>query len=142
MEMFSKNVIIETVTKQTEDGESAVYKNNYSGRLFYKKGCFFIFYEEHTEDGVHSADCSIRAERDKVEIKRTGNFTSLMIYEQGKSHNSVYETPYGGMQVTVKPSKVLTALDENGGKIFLDYSLDLAGQKFKNNVVINVSISQ
>lgn len=142
MEKFSKNVIIETVTKQTENGESAVYNNKYKGRLFYKNGDFFIFYEETTEEGQHCADCSIRAGRDKVEIKRTGSFTSLLIYEKGKNHKSVYETPYGGMPVSIKPYRVLTALDENGGKIFLDYVLSLAGQEFENSVVIKISVSQ
>ena len=74
----------------------------------------------------------------RVEICRNGAYGTNIVYEQGKVYKTVYKMPYGEMPMVVKPSRVLTALDEDGGKIYLDYKMSLAGQEFDNKIIIAI----
>ncbi len=138
MENFSKNVEIEIKTVQASDGDKTSYVNKYSGKMFFKNDTFHIYYDETSDTLDKNIKTVVHATYGKVEICRNGTYSTRLVYESGKVYKTVYKMPYGEMPMVIKPSRVLTALDENGGKICLDYRMSLAGQDFENNVVITI----
>ena len=48
-----------------------------------------------------------------------------MIFEKGKCHTGHYETPYGDFTISVTANEVDVSIDENGGKISIDYIMDI-----------------
>ena len=42
---------------------------------------------------------------------------------------SLYDTPYGTLELRVKTNSVFMNVDDNGGKISVDYDISLSGQK-------------
>ena len=135
---LKREVIVTVSTIQKEDGEKDSFSNEYKGTLFVKNGKYFIFYTEYGEEGDKMSDSVIRCDGENVEIKRTGAYSSVLAFSRGKEYKTVYSTPYGGMPVSLKCKNVLCAIDSQGGKLILDYKMNIADKNYENNVTISV----
>ncbi len=62
-----------------------------------------------------------------VSIIRYGQMSHSFVIEQGVRHYSVYTTPYGPLEMCVHGRKVVNNMTENGGRIELDYAVELKG---------------
>ena len=71
-------------------------------------------------------------EPERVTLLRMGNVSSEMVFEEGRRHMSLYSTPYGSMEVGILARKLRSTLDQNGGKLEINYDIEinhtLAGQ--------------
>lgn len=140
MNNLKRDVCVSVYTVQKdEDGKSEI-KASYDGVMYLKSGIYYIFYTEYSEDGEQTAQCRIKCSKGEVEIRREGSYSSRLCFEAGKTYKTVYNTPYGTMPVSIKAKTVVVAVDENGGKILLDYSMSLAGKDFQNNVTIALEV--
>ncbi len=63
---------------------------------------------------------------------RLGEFNSEMVFEEGRRHLSLYQTPYGDLSVGIRANRVRNSLGMNGGDLEIDYAIEidhaLAGQ--------------
>ena len=140
MDNSRKNVTVNVCTVQKDkDGKSTI-EASYDGVMYYKSGVFYVFYTEYSEDGEETAKCRLKLDHDEVEIKREGAYGSRLSFRQGSSFKSMYNTPYGSMPVEIKTKKCINAVDNQGGKIVLDYRMSIAGNEFDNNVAIILQI--
>ena len=140
MENLKRDVSVSVYTVQKdEDGKSEI-NADYKGTMYYKSGVYHVFYTEYSEEGEALSKCRIKCGDGIVEIKREGNYSSRLQFQQGKTFKTVYRTPYGDMPVVIKTKRVLSAVDSVGGKIILDYSMSLAGKDFSNNVVVALEV--
>ena len=48
-------------------------------------------------------------------LTRSGKVNSQMVFEEGKQHTSLYETPFGELTIDIQTSKLLHNLTERGG---------------------------
>ena len=64
-------------------------------------------------------------EGSSVSILREGQVNSQMVFETGRRHLTMYNTPYGTMAIGVKTRKMKVDLDETGGSIEIDYALEV-----------------
>ena len=70
---------------------------------------------------------------------RVGEFNSQLVFQEGRRHLSMYNTPYGAMTIGVNTRHLLARLTDQGGDIEVDYSVEvdhaLAGRNiFRINV--------
>lgn len=137
---LKKEVLIRVNTIQKDEEGKSDISAIYNGVMYMKSGAILLFYSEFSEDGEKTADCRIKLSDTSVEIKRSGAYSSRLIFEQGKVYKTVYNTPYGQLPVVVKTAKVISAVDEFGGKVLLDYKMDIAGRKFINSVSIRIEL--
>ncbi len=110
---------------------------------FEKKGDnYFISYNESEMTGMDGAMTLITVEDDDtVTMLRTGGFTSAMVFNVGKRNLCHYETPEGDFTITASARKIINRLNENGGTLSLNYSLDFNNEHMSdNNVFIKIII--
>ena len=90
------------------------------------EGCL----EPDGDDGYTLSTFQI--ERDRVTLLRVGEVNSQMVFEEGRRHLSMYDTPYGALSVGINTRKMRAELDARGGSIEIDYAIEidhaLAGQ--------------
>ena len=139
MEKQKKSVLVKTFTTQKDEDGKTEFSTESQGTMFVKDGEYFVFYTEHDSDGEKMSDGRITILKDTVEIKRSGAYSSRFVFEEGKTKNSLYSTPYGAMPATLKTRKLISAVDNEGGKIILEYSMTVGGRSFDNRVVINIT---
>ena len=59
-----------------------------------------------------------------VIMTREGKLNSRMVFEEGKKHNFLYETPFGATTMGVNTKSISIDLNENGGDMEIDYVVD------------------
>ena len=58
-------------------------------------------------------------------LLRQGSVNSQMIFEVGRKHLSMYETPYGALAVGIETRRLKNTVDEAGGDLEIDYAIEI-----------------
>ena len=82
-----------------------------------------LSYEETELTGMQGTTTSFAVQGKRVTLTRSGTVNSQMIFEEGRQHTSLYETPFGEMSVDIQTSKLLHNLTERGGLMEIKYSI-------------------
>lgn len=106
-----------------------------AGRLVREgEGRYTISYEESELTGMEGTTTVVRVEGPRVTLMREGKVNSLMVFEEGFRHLSMYETPYGSMSVGINTRRMRSTLGESGGDLEIDFAVDI------NNLVAGHNI--
>lgn len=95
------------------------------GTLEYCDGGWDIRYEESDLTGLAGVTTTFRVEPGKITLTRTGKLQSQMVFQEGVSHNSLYQMEFGALMVTVCATRIIAMLDDNGGMIDLVYGIEI-----------------
>ena len=82
-----------------------------------------IAYDETSLTGMEGTTTTFLVKGNQVVLTRTGTVNSQMIFEEGKQHTSLYETPFGELAVDIQTSRLLHNLSERGGVMEIKYSI-------------------
>ena len=85
-----------------------------------------LSYEETELTGMAGTTTTFEVQEKKVILTRSGKVNSQMIFEEGRQHTSLYETPFGELPVDIQTSKLLHNLTERGGLMEIKYSIAVA----------------
>ena len=85
-----------------------------------------LSYEETELTGMAGTTTTFEVHEKKVVLTRSGKVNSQMIFEEGRQHTSLYETPFGELPVDIQTSKLLHNLTERGGLMEIKYSIAVA----------------
>lgn len=86
---------------------------------------FLLSYEESALTGMEGTTTTFELRGDQVWLTRTGTVNSQMIFEEGRRHTSLYETPMGDMTIDVLTSRLRHHMTERGGLLEICYSISL-----------------
>ena len=111
------------------------------------RGGFTVSYQESELTGLEGTTTKLHIDGGKVTLLREGNINSQMVFEEGRRHLSMYETPYGELSIGVNTKRMRSTVDEAGGELEIDYAIEidnlLAGQNlFRMNVKKNPTLRQ
>ena len=109
-------------------------------------GCT-ISYQESELTGLEGTTTRVHIDGGRVTLLREGNTNSQMVFEEGRRHLSMYETPYGALSIGVNTRRMRSTLGEAGGDLEIDYAIEIdnliAGQNlFRMNVKKNPALKQ
>ena len=96
-----------------------------AGRLMKDKAGYTLSYQESEITGLEGTLTTIQAEGEQVTLMRMGEFNSQMVFQEGRRHLSMYNTPYGAMSVGVNTRHLLADLSDKGGDIEIDYAIEI-----------------
>lgn len=124
--MEQKNVMISITGLQKLDGESQEpVELITSGILSEVGGGYHLTYRETALTGLEGTITSFQIYPEQVSMVRMGAVCLQMVFEKGRRHLSVYETPYGNLSVGVRTEQMENTLGESGGKIDIKYALEI-----------------
>ena len=120
------NVIISIKGSQTDGKTTDEMELVTEGRLTANSaGGYTVSYEESEITGLEGTTTVLRVEGPRVTLLREGTVNSQMVFEEGRRHLSMYETPYGSLSVGVNTRRMKNTLGENGGDLEIDYALEI-----------------
>ena len=130
---MEKDVIISIKgTQKYENADPDVIELVTEGRLEREGSSYTLSYQESELTGLEGTLTTFQIERDRVTLLRVGEVNSQMVFEEGRRHLSMYDTPYGALSVGINTRKMRAELDARGGSIEIDYAIEidhaLAGQ--------------
>ena len=95
------------------------------GSLEREDGMLTLRYEESELTGLEGTLTTIQVEPERVTMLRTGQVNTQMVFQEGRRHLSMYNTPYGAMTVGVNTRHLYAELDEDGGELEIDYNIGI-----------------
>lgn len=119
------NVIISIKGKQVnEDGPDEMELVT-EGRLICNDKGVLVSYQESELTGLQGTTTMLRINGPVVTLLREGTVNSQMVFEEGRRHLSMYETPYGSMSVGINTRRVKNTIGEFGGDLEIDYAIEI-----------------
>lgn len=95
------------------------------GTLEPVEGGLRLSYQESELTGLEGTTTTFEIRDPRVILTRTGRVNSQMVFEEGKQHTSLYETPFGELAVDIQTSRLRHSLTERGGLLDLRYSISV-----------------
>lgn len=89
------------------------------------EGGLLLSYQESALTGLEGTTTTFEVRGPQVILSRTGSVNSQMVFEEGKQHTSLYETPFGELAIDVQTSRLRHSLTEGGGLLDLRYSISV-----------------
>lgn len=86
---------------------------------------YTLRYQESELTGMEGTQTTIRVEANRVTILRAGQVNSQMVFEAGRRHLSMYNTPYGALSIGVNTRRMKVDVGETGGDIEIDYAFEV-----------------
>ena len=87
-------------------------------------GCT-VSYQETELTGLEGTVTRLHIRDGQVTLLREGNINSQMVFEEGRRHLSMYETPFGALSVGVNTRRMRSTLGEAGGELEIDYAIEI-----------------
>ena len=89
---------------------------------------FKAIYEETELSGMNGTTTTLTMLDDMLVLEREGNISAKMDFKKGETSVSLYNTPYGVLDLQIHTEDLDVNINENGGDITAKYSMELAGQ--------------
>ena len=86
---------------------------------------WILTYEESDLTGLRGVSTTFQLEGDTVTLTRKGKLNSQMVFREGVSHDSLYQTEFGALMLTVCATKVESAITPEGGVVDLRYNIEI-----------------
>ncbi len=128
------NVIISIKGRQVNESGPDEIELVTEGRLYRnERGGITVSYEETELTGLEGTTTLLHLDGGQITLLREGTVNSQMIFEEGRRHLSMYETPYGVMAVGINTRRVKNTLNESGGHLEIDYAIEVDHQMVARN---------
>lgn len=128
--MIEKEVIIFVRGEQYYDGVDPddVELISEGHMTLAEDGGITLSYEETELTGMEGTTTRFSIRNDTVVLTRSGKVSSQMIFQRGRQHSSLYETPWGTLTVDIATSSLAYRLDEHGGILEIQYTIAVEHQ--------------
>ncbi|SFP35574.1 Uncharacterized beta-barrel protein YwiB, DUF1934 family [Oscillibacter sp. PC13] len=93
------------------------------GTLESTEAGFLLTYQESELTGMEGTTTTFEVRGPLVILTRSGKVNSQMVFEEGRQHTSLYETPFGELTVDIQTSTLKHNLSEGGGLMEIKYSI-------------------
>jgi len=103
------------------------------GRYYEKNGTYYLMYEESEVTGFADTRTTVKVTPATVTVTRSGKYPSMMTFEKGQRHMSLYETDYGPLTICIATRNVDWDLDEKGGRIDVSYDIEIQHAHMSTN---------
>ena len=121
---MKQNVLLSIVGRQTYPGqEPDSIELVTAGNMEQIPGGRELSYQQSDLTGLDGVLTTFRVEQGKITLTREGKLRSQMVFQEGVSHDSLYDMPFGALMLTVKATSVFYDLVEDGGQIVLSYQI-------------------
>ncbi len=122
---MNENVIISIKGKQVNENGPDEMELVTAGQLSRSEHGYTVSYQESELTGLEGTTTVLRIDGPVVTLLREGTVNSQMVFEEGRRHLSMYETPYGSMSVGINTRRVKNTMGESGGDLEIDYAIEI-----------------
>ena len=124
--MEKKAVISITSNTNVEDSDTIEVVS--PGKYIKLDNGYKATYEETELSGMEGTTTTVFIKDSEVILEREGTTTTKMVFNEEEPSVSLYNTPFGMLEITVSTSALSIEMDDNGGELTIDYDMAIAGQ--------------
>ncbi|MDO4720273.1 MAG: DUF1934 domain-containing protein [Peptostreptococcaceae bacterium] len=140
---MNRKAIIQIATTQVNNlsNEEETIELITEGDFYEEEGSFRLVYDETEISGLKGTTTTLNVQGEKVVMSRSGNASSIMEFEKGKKHKTVYDTEFGSMYMEMSTTKVDVSLKKDPLSIDIRIDYDIIVKNMfegKNRMYIKV----
>lgn len=134
-----KNKAIISISSNQGESDEDIIEVITAGE-FYKKECFYVAVYEETEiSGMEGTTTTLELYENSISLIREGTTNATMHFQGNNEEISLYNTPYGALEIKIKTSFISIKVGDNGGEALIKYAMSISGQA-PQNMVLKVNI--
>ena len=125
---MTKDIILTISGLHETDGESDEPIEIISpGQYFFRNGKHYVLFDEVMEgvDGVVKS--TFKFTENQAELLRSGAASTHMVFESGKEHMVIYQTPMGPLSISVYTDDIIAEFSDEQMNLEINYSLKTEG---------------
>ena len=137
--------LITVIGHQKFDDDKDQVEMKTVGTVEYDDDNYIIRYNEELENSTAPlrAKLNIAKDESKVEMIKSGAYSSCLIIEKSKRHLCNYGTEYGDMLMGIFGREVENDFNENEGTFKFSYDIDINGAiSSQNDVIIKFKVCE
>lgn len=102
---------------------------------------FIATYDETEISGMEGTKTTLKIKENKVVLHREGTTSTKMEFQKNNTQVSLYNTPYGMLELKTSTKELDLDVDEKGGNISIKYHLIAGGQEpIKTNLDMKIKV--
>ncbi len=131
--LLKKNVQISITGIQETDGEPEKYELVTDGELESDEDHTILSYMESKLTGLDGTKTTFDVAGGRVILTREGAISSQMLFEEGRKHYTLYETPVGAVTMGVNTLGMSSSLKNGVGNLDIHYVIDVDSSVVSRN---------
>ena len=105
---MTKDIILKiSGLHDTEGDEDAPIETMTPGQYFFKNGKHYVVYDEILDGLEGTLKSTIKFTENQVELLRTGAASARMVFQPGREHMVIYQTPMGPLSISLYTEEIL-----------------------------------
>lgn len=120
---MTKEILLSIAGLHLADGEDGNIEVVTAGDYYNRGGKHYILYDEVTEGMDGHTSNVIKIGEDSLEITKKGLMNTRLVVEKGKSHRTVYQTPFGDIELSLTGQELTVTETEERIDIRAEYVL-------------------
>ena len=96
-----------------------------SGEYCHRDSETVFSYMESEMTGMEGTRTTFRVNPQMVTLTREGTMNAQMVFQQGKKHLFLYETPFGATSMGIDTRRLTHGMGEKGGEMEINYTIDV-----------------
>ncbi|MBK1811450.1 DUF1934 domain-containing protein [Clostridium sp. YIM B02505] len=136
---MKKKAIISIASNQVPADKEDLIEVVTPGEFLIKEDGYEAVYDETEISGMEGTKTKISITSNELILEREGTTATKMNFQKDSSSVSLYNTPYGMLELKIDTKELKIDIDEYGGDVFIDYDLSVSGQE-SNNTQLKINI--
>lgn len=120
---MTKEILLSIAGLHLADGEDGNIEVVTAGDYYNRGGKHYILYDEVTEGMDGHTSNVIKIGENSLEITKKGLLNTRLVVEKGKSHRTVYQTPFGDIELSLTGQELTVTETEGRIDIRAEYVL-------------------
>lgn len=124
---MDKKAIISITSNASVENEDIIEVVS-PGKYIKLEDGYKAIYEETEISGMDGTTTILTIREKEVVLEREGTTSTKMYFNKSEPSVAMYQTPYGMLEISIDTKNLEVDMNEDGGKLQIDYSLAVAGQ--------------
>lgn len=135
---MNKRALISITSRQKSQDEDAIEVQT-PGSFSKERDLYCARYDETEISGMEGTTTTIEINPNKLLLIREGTTSAKMEFQKDNKYTTLYNTPYGSLELVILTRDLKIDINENGGEIFVNYDMSVSGQlPQKTELKINI----
>lgn len=139
---MSEKVIISVKSNDIQEKDNGIELVTLGS--FFKKGeKYYAVYDETEISGMKGTKTTLKISPDRFSLIRMGTTNTKMEFEPGNQLMSLYNTPYGVIEIEIKTNILNVNVNDDGGDVVINYDMIIGNQNIQSTLLtINIKVQK
>lgn len=125
---MKKKALISVVSNQNYEEDDVIEVVTPGEFLINEEAPYEAVYEETEISGMEGTTTKVKIYKDEIFLVREGTTSTKMEFKKNKNYVTLYNTPYGMLELKINTKDLKVDVDEKGGEVQINYNISISGQ--------------